>query len=122
MLDVINESNEKQDIIITIPSNIKWDDYQKEIESVKDGNQVMNFKVSNFPQKTAIGCKCYLCYKGFIIGWMKIVGMEDMSFDCTTTGKDWKGKFIQRSGEFHKIEPIQMTGFLGFRFFNEKKS
>ena len=26
------------------------------------------------------------------------------------------GKFIQRSGEFFKIEPIPMKGFQGFRY------
>jgi hypothetical protein len=43
--------------------------------------------------------------------------MSEKNFDCTTTGKAWKGKFIERSGPFHKIEPIQMKGFQGFRYF-----
>lgn len=55
-------------IIITMPSNINWN--KKELDAVKDYNQVMNFKVSNFPLKTKKGDKCYLCYKGQIIGWM----------------------------------------------------
>ena len=39
------------------------------------------------------------------------------SFDCTTTGEHWEGKFIQRTGGFHKIDPIPMKGFQGFRYF-----
>ena len=116
---VENLINEPQDIVITIPSTISWADYQKELNAVKDYSQVMNFKVSNFPKKTKVGSKCYLCYKGYVIGWMKIVGMEEKEFTCTTSGKQYKGKFILRSGPFNKIAPIKMTGFQGFRYFSE---
>ncbi len=108
--------SENMDIIITIPKSIQWKEYEKELEAVKDYKQVMNFKVNNFP-KTKIESKCYSLYNGFIIGWMEIVGMSEKNFTCSTTGKDWKGKFIERSGPFHKIEPIPMRGFQGFRYF-----
>jgi hypothetical protein len=49
---------------------------------------------------------------------MKIVGMEEKEFTCSTTGNKLKGKFIMRSGKFNKIEPIQMKGFQGFKYFN----
>lgn len=116
---IVEAKNESEDIVITIPSTIDWKDYEKEIKAVEDGSQVMNFKVSNFPKKTKIGNKCYLCYKGQIIGWMKIVGMEEKEFTCTTSGKQYKGKFILRSGPFNKIPPIKMTGFQGFRYFSQ---
>lgn len=112
--DLIN-----MDIIVTIPKSIKWEDYKKELDAVKDYSQIMNFKVNNFP-KTAKGNKCYLCYNGNIIGWMEIVGLSEKEFTCTTTGNKWKGKFIERSGPFHKIDPIPMKGFQGFRYFNFK--
>lgn len=104
------------DIIVTIPKSIQWKDYEKELISVEDYKQVMNFKVNNFP-KTKVGSKCYLLYNGFIIGWMEIVGISEKEFTCSTTGIKWKGKFIERSGPFHKIQPIQMKGFQGFRYF-----
>lgn len=104
------------DIIVTIPKNIKWEDYEKELDAVKDYEQVMLFKVSNFP-KTEPGSRCYLLYDGAIRGWMEIVGLSQNSFECTTTGNMWKGKFIERSGPFHKIDPIPMKGFQGFRYF-----
>lgn len=110
-----------KDVVITLPSNLKWEEYEKELEAVKDGKQVMNFKVSNLPTNTAIGNKCYICYQGNIIGWMKITGLvKDTEFDCTTTDKNWKGNFIQRSGKFNKLEnPIPMSGFQGFRYYNK---
>ena len=116
---MVNEIiDSSKDIIITIPSTTNWDEYQKEINAVEDYSQEMNFKVSNFPKNTKIGNKCYLCYKGEIIGWMEITGMEEKEFTCSTTGRKYKGKFIKRSGPFHKINPIKMKGFQGFRYFN----
>jgi hypothetical protein len=48
---------------------------------------------------------------------MEVVGfVEDYKFDCTTTGNNWSGNFIQRSGPFHRIDPIPMKGFRGFRY------
>ena len=32
-------------VIITIPKKIKWEDYEKELETVADGSQMMLFKV-----------------------------------------------------------------------------
>lgn len=114
----IRESlNFNKDIIVTLPKTISWDDYKKELKSVEDYSHVMNFKVNHFP-KTNIGAKCYLVYKGELIGWMKIVGMKEKDFTCSTTGKKWSGKFIERSGPFHKISPTPMKGFQGFRYMN----
>lgn len=104
-----------RDIIITLPKSIKWEDYEKELETVKNWSEVMNFKVNNFP-KTSKGCKCYLIHNGVIKGWMEIVGLTEKEFYCSTTGKEWKGKFIERSGPFNYIEPIPMKGFQGFRY------
>jgi len=109
-------NNEGMDIVVTIPKSSSWKDYEKELDAVKDYSQVMNFKVNNFP-KTKPGNKCYLLYDGAIIGWMEIVGLSEKEFDCTTTGNKWKGKFIERSGPFHRIDPIPMKGFQGFRYF-----
>lgn len=32
----LRETLEKKDIIITLPSNIEWSDYEKELNSIKD--------------------------------------------------------------------------------------
>ena len=117
--DTILESQEKA-IVITLPSSINWEDYEKELKAVEDESQVMNFKVPFLPPKTDRDYikKCYLCYKGNIIGWQKVCGFqENGSLDCTTTGKHWEGNFIQRTGKFNKLdEPIQMKGFQGWRY------
>ena len=108
------------DIIITIPKSISWSDYQKELDAAEAG-EIMNFKVSNFP-KCEVGDKCYVVYDGYIRGYMFISGMSEKEFDCTTTGNGWSGKFIERTGQFHYIEPIPMKGFQGFRYMNSIKS
>ena len=113
----LRENFEDKDIVITIPKIINWSDYEKELKAVEDYSQVINFKVNNFP-KTKIGSKCYIVYNGNIIGWMEIVGMSEKEFNCSTTGKKWVGKFIERSGPFNKIKPTPMKGFQGFRYIN----
>lgn len=107
------------DIIITIPKNIRWEDYMKEIAAVRDGNQQMMFKVHHLPQRTNIGDRCYLCYNGKITGYMLVnwIGYNP-GFNCTTTGNYWEpGNYIARSGSFHKAcTDIEYKGFQGFRY------
>lgn len=107
---------EGKDIMITIPKNISWEDYEKELEAAANG-EVMNFKVQHFP-KTSKGNKCYIVHNGKVKGYMTISGLTEKSFTCSTTGKEWTGKFIERTGKFHKIEEYDMKGFQGFRYLN----
>ena len=50
----LKEALEPKDIVITLPKSIKWSDYSKELDEVKDGSSVMNFKLNAFPN-TAVG-------------------------------------------------------------------
>lgn len=107
-----------QDIVITIPKTISWSEYEKELAAAEKG-ETLNFKVRHFP-KTKPGNRCYVCHDGSIKGWMEISKLSEKEFECTTTGKTWKGKFVERSGKFNKLdEPIPMTGFRGFKYFNK---
>lgn len=120
----INESTNDggRAIIITLPKSVKWDDYKRELEAVEDYSQVMNFKVSNLPKDIDSINRCYLVHDGYIRGWQKVVGCaKGTDFECTTTGKNWSGNFIQRSGPFHYLDtPIPMKGFQGWRYYNYK--
>lgn len=51
-----------------------------------------------------------------IIGYMFISGFSEKTFKCTTTGNIMSGKFIERTGKFYKINPIQHNGFRGFKY------
>lgn len=107
-----------KDIVVTLPQSVKWEEYMLELAAAERG-EVMNFKVGNFPQ-TGVGSKCYICHKGFVVGYMVISGMSEKDFTCSTTGKKWSGKFIERSGKFIYLEkPIPMKGFQGFHYFKE---
>lgn len=105
-------------ICITIPQKIKWENYQKELKAVEDGKQVLNFKVPRLPKDINNIKRCYLCYKGKIIGWQSIVGcVKDGEFDCSINGKHWKGNFIQRGGKFHYLKNhIECKPFRGFKY------
>ncbi len=106
-------------IIITIPKTVDWKDYRHELARAGSG-EVMNYKVAHFPKKAKVGDRCYVMHYGYIRGWMKITGFSEKSFTCTTTGNKMSGKFIERSGKFHWINPIKHKGFQGFRYYEEK--
>lgn len=108
--------NKSKDIIITLPAKISWYEYQKELVKAEDG-EIMNFKVNHLPKQTQKGCKCYLLHQGQIKGYMIICGLKSKEFTCSTTGKKWKGNFIQRTGEFYLIKTIPMKGFQGYRYY-----
>lgn len=114
-----NVINTERSIIVTIPSNISWSDYEKELKKVEDYSNELNYKVPFFPKGIKKGDKCYLVHNGYVMGWMEITGMEEKKFVCNTTGKEWNGKFILRSGPFHYLDnKIKMKGFQGFRYFS----
>jgi hypothetical protein len=109
----------EKNICVTLPSNVDWSDYDKELEQVKDYKMVMNFRVPFLPKKEdrPFIKRCYICHRGFVVGWMDVVGfVDEFDFECQATGKKWNGKFIQRSGPFHPIAPVPMKGFRGFRY------
>lgn len=105
------------DIIITIPKKTKWEDYQKELDMAATGEYNMNYQVRHFPRQAGIGDRCYVVYDGIIKGYMIITGMSSESFTCQTTGDEFEGNFIQRTGKFHKVKPVPKKSFRGFRYF-----
>lgn len=117
---ILEEILRKQrSLIITLPSSTKWSDYEKELRKVANYKNVLNFKVHAFPTGVHKGDKCYIVHNGVIKGWMEIVGFSEKKFTCTTTDKQWDGKFIERSGPFHYIEEnIPYKGFQGYRYFD----
>lgn len=106
-------------LIITLPKEISWKEYEKELAMVESGGHVMNFKVQSLPVKAIVGCRVYVVWRGAVRGWMKLVDVQEKTFKCSTTGKIWKGKFLVRSGKFNKIDPVKYKGFRGFRYTNE---
>lgn len=120
--EFLNETHSHTALLITIPKTIKWEDYEKELDAVKDESQEMNYKVSSKPQRVNIGDRCYLCHNGYIKGWMKISNITYKDgFDCTTTGEHWdKGWYVSRTGEFHKLDKeIPQKGFMGYKYIDE---
>ena len=107
------------DIIVTLPSRTEWGDYQKELDAVANRKANLRFKVGNFPSDAGRGSRCYVAWRGHVRGWMEIVGFWSGTFICEVTEKVWSGKFIERSGPFHKIDGPSMKGFQGWRYYTE---
>lgn len=113
----------KTAVCITVPKTIKWEDYMAEINDALVNNYELNFKVPTCPQKVKAGDRCYVCYDGYIRGWMTITSIikRTAGFNCLTTGKQWEpGYYIIRKGEFHYLDnPVPMKGFMGYRYIKE---
>lgn len=106
-------------IVVTLPASEEWADYEKELDKVRNGRSEMNFKVSSFP-KVKAGDRCYIVHRGKVRGWMTITGLSSEAFKCTTTGRNWSGKFVKRSGPFHYlVSDFPMKGFQGYRYVRE---
>lgn len=115
----LNENSNNLAICITIPKTVKWEEYQKELDAVKDGRQEMNFKVAQLPTKVKVGDRCYLCYDNQIIGWMRISYLGPKSFNSTVGGQHWEGLFISRTGPLNMLKnPIPCKGFRGYKYIN----
>jgi hypothetical protein len=112
--------------LITLPQTVDWETYKREIETVKDGTSVMNYRIKYPPRDLSPGDHMYITYKGQVRGWMNVVGVEKktQSWQCTTTGKFWQaGTYIQRSGPFHEVvDGEKIKGFRGIRRFHDFKS
>lgn len=105
------------DWVITIPKTIAWSEYQKELDACADDEEmVLSYRLP-FKPSAKPGEKCYVVHDGYIRGYQTIDNVEHIEgFECLTTKKHWRdGWYIVRSGMFHKIKPIQMTGFRGIR-------
>ena len=110
-------------IIITIPKSIKWSEYQKEIDKVKDGNHWMLYHIPFKPKYDLKGGKCFLCYNGFIVGFMIIINVfYSDGFMCDTTGARWpEGWYVCRTGNFYPLmNPVPMKGFRGIRYVDNE--
>ena len=111
------------DIIICIPRSVPWSEYQKELDKVATGKYLLNYRVSKKPQKLNVGDRCYIIHNNILKGWMKVVGINKCSeFTCNTTGKKWsEGWYIQRTGEFHPVEPKHILSFRGYRYYKSNE-
>jgi len=105
------------DWIITIPKTTSWEEYQKELDLVKDFSHTMNYRAPYFPKEMKIGDRCFIVWNGKIRGWMEIVGLQETDeWTCVTTGTQWPaGKYVVRSGPFYAVNGPEMTGFRGIR-------
>lgn len=108
------------DWVITVPKTVKWEDYQKELDSVAKGGY-MSYRIGTchmpIVPKVTRDDRCFVVWNGKVRGWMKALGIFDKpGFVCSTTGTPWpSGKYLVRAGEFHVVDGPLMKGFRGVR-------
>lgn len=106
--------------VITIPKTIYWEDYKLELKAVESGRRNINYRVRYIPKEMKVGDKMFIVHDGKVRGYMKVTAFgEKPGFTCMSTGIRWPaGNYIERSGKFTYIEPINMVGFRGIRKFD----
>jgi len=111
------------DWVVTIPKTTKWSEYLRELDAVKDGSLMMNYKTRYFPKDMTPGDRCFIVWNGRVRGWMSIVNLAELKeWKCQTTGTTWlAGKYIQRSGPFHCVDGPEMKGFRGIRRYEDNE-
>lgn len=108
-------------IAITIPQTQSWQSWLDEVAHAIMYDEIMNFKVGGFPTGIDKGSKCFVVHQGKVKGYQIICGFTEQEFQCTTTGKQWTGKFIQRLPKFYPLErEVDMKGFQNFRYVREE--
>ena len=110
------------DWVVTVPKTILWENYLKELKTVEDGTQVLNYRVRFFPKEMKVGDRCFIVHDGSVRGWMSIVGLRHLEkpWQCTTTKIMCpSGNYIQRSGKFNEVRNRLMVGFRGLRKYHE---
>lgn len=114
--------SEFQDWAITLPQNVSWADYEKELEAVAAG-ATMNYRV---PRMVSVqsGDRIFIVWRGQVRGWMEALGCiaAKAPWVCSTTGVVWPaGYYVQRGGRFQPVDGPPMKGFRGIRrmYFKE---
>jgi len=109
------------DWLITIPQQITWEAYQRELDVVKKEHCVtfLNYKVPFIPREFRRGDRCFVVWRGQVRGWMICWDSfkADKPWACETSGTWWgAGSYIQRYGEFYALKDGEaIKGFQGIR-------
>lgn len=96
----------KLGLVLTIPQT-------KKIEGISN----YEFLVGQMPTKVKPGDRCYICYRGYVIGWMTIASMGSKDWQHPKEGTIYKRNFILCTGGITKIEnPVPCKGFYNYMY------
>ena len=96
----------KLGLVLTIPQT-------KKIEGINN----YEFLVGQMPTKVKPGDRCYICYRGYVIGWMTIASMGSKDLQNPTDGTIYKRNVISCTGGITKIEnPVPCNGFYNYKY------
>lgn len=115
MREIINN------IIVTTPkSEIKNAESEAKM-CIENGGGYYFRKLSSKPKNIVAGeSKIYYVEDGYIRGRATIIGIDDKSIqNCELTNKEWHGILVwMTASSWEWIEPIEMKGFQGWRYFD----
>lgn len=128
-----------KDIIVTWPKDRPLQSYLDELEKAARDNKVINYRVHKPPggvigenvvsvsfRYSAKPPRCYMVHDGYIRGYNDVLevtykGRGDVTDPITGQGMR-AGWYIVRNPKWHPINLIPMSGFQGFRYFDEYRA
>lgn len=119
---------ERRDIVVTWPKTRPLAAYLLELKKAAAEGLVINYRVSRLPRwpegvmrNWLRRPRCYMVYDGFVRGYCEIVDAcykpDGRVLDPHTGGFMRAGAFIVRDPEWHRVAPVPMKGFQGWRWW-----
>jgi hypothetical protein len=115
--------NEKKSIIVTTPKSEMEISAQEAKECIENGSGYYFRKLGKHrPTGIESGSKIYYVEDGYIRGFGEIASLTEMQQICESTNRSWNNGWfaIIPACTWKWIKPIPMTGFQGFRYFDDK--
>jgi hypothetical protein len=111
-------------IIVTTPKSEIETSAQEAAECLENGGGYYFRKLGrNCPKELEIGSKVYYVEDGYIRGFGVVASVVNEEHICGCTDRNWgEGWYaIIPACSWMWIRPIKMTGFQGFRYFDDSK-
>jgi hypothetical protein len=113
----------KKNIIVTTPkSEMEISANEAEVCKQNGGGFYVRKLGKSRPKYLQTGSKIYYVEDGYIRGFGEVASIVQKEVTCEYTGRDWgKGWFaIIPACSWKWIKPIRMSGFQGYRYFDDK--
>ena len=114
---------EKRNIVVTTPKSEIEISASEAKECLENGGGYYFRKLGkNKPHGLMSGSKVYYCEDDYIRGFGVVASIIQKDCQCEYTNRQWgEGWYaIIPACSWQWIKPIAMTGFQGFRYFNDK--
>lgn len=112
----------KRDVVVTTPKSEMENAAEEARQCIEEGGGFYFRTFRNRPKYLDVGSKIFYVEDGYVRGYGIVSEVVEGSQKCSITERDWGEGFhaFMPADSWCWIKPIPMTGFQGYRYFNEK--